>query len=219
VAHDDNMLLEIDPSTLVSKDFRHILFLAKKTIGYLFKNHPVTAASVIISLMHYTDDENTLDQLGRLLFDPLLLNFTGKVKDYLNQQIESESGKAKTTIEKALNSIDTYLDDLKSTGVIPALHPSQAHRDAYQRHFSRLMSKIYKEEEKESIVFQLFSMSVILYGRKSVNYFYGPDGNANRTEIPLQIHSTARELPRFENIDPFGLDYMLRVFQAETITA
>lgn len=217
-AHDHNMLLEIDPSELVSMDLVHIVFLARKTIGYLFFK-PVTAASVIISLVHHTNDEETLKQLGTLFFDPLLLNFPGKLKDFLIQQAESESGKAKTTIETALKIFDEYQDDLKSTGVIPELHPPQAQRDAHRRHFSRLISESFKEAEKKSVFLSLASKSVLLYGRKSINYVYGPDGKFNRMEIPLHSHGTEMELPRFGNIDPFGLDYMLRIFRAEQIKA
>ena len=217
-AHDHSMLLEIDPSELVSIDQLHIVFLARKAIGYLFFK-PVTAASVIISLMHNTNEDETLHQLGTLFFDPLLLNFPGKVKDYLMQKAESESGKTKTTIETALKTFDEYLDDLKSTGLIPELHPTQTQRDAHRRHFSRLMSESFKEAEKKSVILSLVSKSVLLYGRKSINYVYGLDGKSNRMEIPLHSHGTEMEIPRFENIDHFGLDYMIRIFRAEQIKA
>jgi hypothetical protein len=215
-AHDHNILLEVDQSELVSTDPVHIVFLARKTIGYLFLK-PVTAASVIISLMHHTNDDETLQQLAALCFDPLLLNFPGKVKDYLIQQAEKESGVAKTTIETALKTFEKYLYDLKSTGVIPELHPSQAHRDAYRRRFSRLMSESLKEAEKKSVFLHFVSKSVLLYGRKSIDYVYGPDGQSNRMETPLHSHITEMEIPRMENIDSFGLDYMLRVFRVEKI--
>ena len=217
-SHDHSMLLKIDLSELVSIDQLHIVFLARKAIGYLFFK-PVTAASVIISLMHNTNEDETLHQLGTLFFDPLLLNFPGKVKDYLMQKAESESGKTKTTIETALKTFDEYLDDLKSTGVIPELHPTQTQRDAHRRHFTRLMSESFKEAEKKSVLLSLVSKSVLLYGRKSINYVYGPDGKSNRMEIPLHSHYTEMEIPRLENIDHFGLDYMIRIFRAEQIKA
>lgn len=217
-ARDDNMLLQIDPSELVSMEPLHIVFLARKTIGYLFFN-PITAASVIISMMHHTNDDETLQQLGTLLFDPLLLNFSGKVKGYLIKQVESEPGEAKTTIETALKAFDEYLDDLKSTGGILELHPSQAQRDAHRRHFFRLMSESFKEVEKKSVLLSLVSKSVLLYGRKSINYVYDIDGKSNRMEVPLHSHGTEMEIPRLQIIDPFGLDYMLRIFRAEQIKA
>lgn len=214
--HGHDMLLKIDPSELVSTDFVHIIFLARKAIGYLFFK-PVTAVSITISLMHQTSDKKTLQQLGTLIFDPLLLNFPGKVRDFLIQQSKSESGKAKKTIETALKNFDKHIDDLKSTGTIPELHPPQTQRDAYRRHFSRLMQESLKEGEKKSALLSLFSKSVLLYGRKSINYIYGPDGKSSRTEIPLQSYGTEIEVARYEIIDPFGLDYMLRIFRAEKI--
>lgn len=215
-AHDQSLLLEIDPSELVSIDQLHVVFLARKAIGYFFFK-PETAASVIISLMQSTNEDETLHQLGTLLFDPLLLNFPGKVKDYLIQKVVSESDKTKKTIETALKSFDEYLDELKSTGLIPELHPPQTQRDAYRRHFSRLMSESFKEAEKKSVLLSLVSKSVLLYGRKSINYVYGSEGKSNRMEIPLHSHGTEMEIPRFENIDPFGLEYMIRIFRAEQI--
>ena len=214
--HDHDMLLKIDPSELVSVDMVHIVFLARKAIGYLFFK-PVSAASVVVSLMHHTNDDETLQQLDTLIFDPLLLNFPGKVRDFLIQQAKSESGKAKTTIEAALKRFEEYIDDFKSTGTIPELHPSQAQRDAYRRHFSRLMQESFKEAEKKSVFASLFSKSVLLYGRKSINYVYGPDGKSNRMEIPLQSYGTQIEFPQYQTIDPFGLDYMLRIFRVEKL--
>ena len=215
-AHGLDLLLEVDPSELVSKDFVHIVFLVRKTVGYLFFK-PVTAASILISLLHHNTDDKVLQQMNDLLFDPLLLNYPGKVRDFLLQQVEKESGKTKLVIETALKAFDKYLDDLKSTGEIIELHPSQAQREAYRRHFSRLMHESLKEAEKKSVLANLFSKSVLLYGRKSINYIYGPDGKSNRMEIPLQCHGTEMEFPRYEYIDPFGLDYMLRLFQVEKI--
>ncbi len=133
------------------------------------------------------------------------------------QKAEGESGKTKTTIETALKTFDEYLDDLKETGVIPELHPTQTQRDAHHRHFSRLMLESFKEAEKKSVLLPLVSKSVLLYGRKSINYVYGSDGKSNRMEIPLHSHGTEMEIPRFENIDPFGLEYMIRIFRAEQI--
>jgi hypothetical protein len=168
--------------------------------------------------MHYTTDDGTLRELGTILYDPLLLNFPGEVKNYLIKQLECKSGKVKTMIETALKTFDEYLDNLKSAGTIPELHPSQAQREAHHRHFSRLLSESYKEAQKKSVIFSLASKSVLLYGRKSINYAYSSDGQSNRMEIPLQSHGTDMEFPRMEIIDPFRMDYMLRIFRVERIT-
>ena len=214
--HGDDLSLEIDPAELKPADCVHILFVARKAIGFLFMN-PISAASILISLMRHTTDDEISTKLGELLFDPLLLNFTGKVREYVLKQSGIESGKVKETIDKALKAVDDYLDLLRSVGNLAALHPGEVQREAHHRHFSRLMAESCKAAEAQSVFLNLVSKSVLLYGRKSINYVYGSDGQSHRMEIPLQSHGTEMEFPRMQNIDPHGLDYMLRIFRSEHI--
>ncbi len=195
--HGDDIPLEIDPAELKLADFVHILFVARKAIGFLF-TQPISAATVLISLMRNTTDDEVLTNLGALLFNPLLLNFTGKVRDYAVQQSGLESGKVKATIDQALRHIDKYLEDLRSVGNLAALHPGETQREAYHRHFSRIMAESWKAAEAQSVFLNLVSKSVLLYGRKSINYVYGPDGQSHRMEIPLQSHGTEMEFPRMQ---------------------
>lgn len=216
--HGTDLPLEIDPTELKPADFVHLLFVARKTIGYLFV-HPISVATVLISLMRNTTDDDVLTELGVLLFDPLFLNFTGKARDYVVQQSGLESDKVKATIDQALRAIDDYLEDLHSVGNLAALHPGERQREAHHRHFSRLMAESWKAAEARSVLLNLFSKSVLLYGRKSISYVYGSDGQSHRMEIPLQSHGTEMEFPRMEYLDPFGLDYMLRIFRSERLNA
>lgn len=214
--HGDNLPLEIDPTELKPADFVHILFVARKAIGYLFMQ-PISATTILLSLMRHTTNDEALMELGKLLADPLLLNFPGKVRDYVVQKSGLESDKVKETIDNALRAIDVYLDDLRSVGNLVALHPGEAQREAYHRHFSGLMAESYKAAEAQSFLQDLFSKSILLYGRKSINYVYAPDGQSHRMEIPLHSHGIGMEFPRVENIDPFGLDWMVRFFKSERL--
>lgn len=216
--HGKDLPLEIDPAELKPADLVRIFFVARKAIGYLFMQ-PISVASILISLMRLTTDDEVLTGLGAMLFDPLLLNFTGKARDYVMQQSESESGKVKQAIDNSLKAVDDYLENLHSIGNLAALRPGEAQREAYYRDFSRLMAESYKAAEAHSVFLNLFSKSVLLYGRKSINYVYGPDGQSRRMEIPLQSHGIEIEAPRMENLDPFGLDYMLRIFRNERFRA
>jgi hypothetical protein len=212
LAHGYNMQLSINPSELNLSDSAQIPFLARKAIGYLFST-PVTAASIIISLIEHAKEKATIGELSELLFDPLLINYPGQVQEYLSRQTESE--KVGAVVEAVLKLFNEYLADLRSTGEIPELHPSQAHRDAYQRYFSRLVSESMKKAEKDSVFLSIFPKSVLLYGRKSISRVYGSDGQSERVEFPLKSYSTGVELPRHDIIDHFGLDYMLVMFRAE----
>lgn len=216
--HGTDLSLEIDPAELTPSDFLHTVFVARKAVGYFFMQ-PISAATVLISLMRNAKDDAILIELGALLFDPLLLNFPGKLREYIIKQSVQESDKVKDAIERALKAINDYLEDLHSVGNLPALHPSTRQREAYQRYFSHHMSKAWKEAEVQSVFLNLVSKNVLLYGRKSIDYVSNADGEFHRMEIPLQSHDTTIEIPRMQHLDPFGLDYKLRVFRGEQLMA
>jgi len=215
LAHENNIQLAVDPSDFDCSQSNLIIFLARKAIGYLFST-PVTAASILVSLMHYATGE-TMQILINLLFDFLLINYPGDVGDYLRKKIGTETEDVKKSLETTIKLYDDYFEGIKSTGNIPELYPSQSQRDTYNRRFSKIMEQAMKDAQKDSVFLSFVSTSVLLYGRKSIDYVYSTDGQFNRMEIPLQAHSTEIEFPRITNIDPFGLDYTLRVFRAERI--
>lgn len=212
-----DIVLAVDKSSLNPNDLIEHVFLARKAVGYLFFK-PVTTASIIISIIQTISDDETLKQLCMLLFDPLLINYPGKIMKLLKLKVEEDQHENRKYIEDAILFYDDYLSGLKSTGPIVELHPSQTQRDEYMRYFSRIMSESMKEAEKNSIWQTLCSKSVLLYGNKSINYIYDSNSKPKRMEIPLQHHETQMEFPRLENIDPFGLDYMLRIFRVEQRT-
>ena len=63
----------------------------------------------------------------------------------------------------------------------------------------------------------LFPKSVLLYGRKAIDYVYGVDGQTQRVEIPLKTFGTDIEIPRMEYLDPFSLAFMLRFSRFEKL--
>lgn len=214
----EDVLLEIDAAELESTDMVCMIFLARKIIGYLFMQ-PVTASSLLVSLMRQAQDDEILAELGSLLFDPLLLNYTGKAFDYVSKQATEENGKVKETLERTISAVNEYLDGLRSVGELPALYPSTAQRDAYRRNFSRQMAESMKKAEESSVLLKLVSKSVLLYGRKSINYVHGVNGQTQRMEMPLHSHGVEIEYPRMGNLDPFGMDYILRIFRNERISS
>jgi hypothetical protein len=211
----ENLKLEIDPDELKPVDVARIVFVARKAIGYLFFL-PVGVASILISLMRCTDDDEILKALGGFLFNPLLLNFTVTARQYAVQQSGIESGKVKETIDNALKAVDDYLDVLRSVGNLPALHPSEAQRETYHRHFSGIMAESFKTAMAQSAFLNLFPKSILLYGRKSIDYVYDNNGPPHRIETDLKGHGTEIEHPRMEDIDPYGLEFMLWVFRNES---
>src|SRR6185312_5098170 len=115
------LMTGVDPARFV--------FAARKAIGYLFLK-PICATSFLLSLMRQAPDSEVRSELASLLLSPLLVNFSGGVAEYLERRAESEEGEVKVAVRRALDALESYLDDLKSVGDIPALHPSVEHRDA-----------------------------------------------------------------------------------------
>ena len=212
--HNDTLPIDIDVTELTTKDFKHIVFVARKAIGYLFTK-PITATSLLIALMRLAPDDKTLAYLGELLFDPLLINYPGSAREYVEAQARQEIGKVKATLDKALSALAAYFDTLSAVPVLAALHPGQAHRETCSRYRGELFEASMQKAEKHSVFLHLASKSTLLYGRKSINYVYGDGGPPRRMEMPMKSYSRQMEFPRMEHLDQHGLNYMLRVFRAE----
>lgn len=215
-SHIENLPLEIDLFELPLRNPEQFVFVARKAIGYLFFK-PISAASILISLMRNTTDAGVLRDLGKLLFNPLLLNYSRTLKEYVEKQSKEEDKIVNSTILQAIKALDNYLENLSSVGCLLALHPCEAQREAYRRHFSRIFEESMRDAEKKSVLLSLFPKRVLLYGNKSICYINHSDGQLQRTEIPLQRHEAEMECPRMEYIDPFGLDYFLRIFRNERL--
>ena len=219
-SHNDTLPIEIDASELTTKDFKHIVFVARKTVGYLFMK-PVTAASILISLMRPAPDDKTLEWLGKLLFNSLLMNYPRSVREYVEAQARQETGKVKATLDKALAELTAYLDTLRTMPALAALHPSQAHREAYNRYmrksFEASMKEAEEETEKECFLLNFSSKSTLLYGRKCITYIHDGGVPSRRMEMEIPTISYSTESPRMEHLDEHGLNYMLRVFRAERL--
>ncbi|MEC9413284.1 MAG: hypothetical protein VX829_11505 [Pseudomonadota bacterium] len=189
------------------------VFLARKAIGYLFM-HPVTATGYILALVIRTSSDHCKMTLMSLVYEMLQLNYPGEVGNYLRTQTEPK--KIKIACDQILMWSENYFKNIREMEHLPELLPSQAHREAYDRNFSSKMRVSMKSAESESTFLSMVSKSIILYGRKSIDYFHVGEGTTTRrTECHLQRHETGIEVPRQTLIDPVGLDYMLRVFRNE----
>jgi hypothetical protein len=213
VGHEKDIILSADTKQFSEQPEESCLFAARKAIGWSFTN-PVSATSFIVSLIDISSD-NEIEQITELLFKPLLISYSGKVKRYIESLLPNPSHKVQTTLTNALTKLDNYHKGLDDSRDILELLPSQAQRETYSRLFNRQMAASMKVAQKDSIFNLIASKSVLLYGRKSINYIQGPNEKMIRQEMPLQKIEHTIEYPRLEHMDPEGLDFMLRVFRVE----
>jgi hypothetical protein len=213
------MEIDADIGELAGAESTRYLFVARKAIGYLF-HQPIAATSFLLSLLRQTPSGTEIrDDLEALLFEPLLINFSGSVGEYLREKAESEEEPTKPVIGMALSRLERYIEGLESVGEISALDPGQKHREAYRRHIAEVMAQSWKRAEAESVVLQVFPKSVLLYGRKAIHHVFGPEGRIQRMETKLGSHRAQVEVSRYTYLDPVGLERMLRVFRGERMSS
>lgn len=212
--HGANVPVQVDRAEIEVTDRREMIFLARKICGYFFMN-PVSAASMLLSVLQLAQDSQTRIQIGKLILNPLLINYPGKARTFINERRKSCSDEVQKVLQQINGALDEYFEALRSIDDISELYPSEAQREAYRRYHSREMAESFKEAEKKSVLSSLFTKQTLLYGRTSVTYIHDGQGNTHRQEIPLQEHSVEFELPRMVQLDPLGIEHLLTVFRAE----
>lgn len=210
--HGDAPLL-LDPRVAAASLSDHDRkLLAHRAIGWLFMR-PVTAASLLVGLLDGAG-EAAQQTIAELIFDPLLINFSGSVGDWIAELAQDSSHPSQAILANLTTRLKTYIDGLRSPGRIKELRPSERERliENHRQHES--MRQAYKASEKSSILASLATRQVLLYGTRSISYFEGIGGKQQRSEMKMHSISHSIEAPRLDILAPFDLDYMLRVFRA-----
>jgi hypothetical protein len=208
----NNQPISLSPQNVRMSTIKQI-FLSRKAIGYFFLQ-PVFAASVLISILRICSDDCSV-VIQQLLFDPLLRNYGGKLRDFLSSIRETDAAFA--AVRSALDKNDRYLADIQAVGEIRELSPSEVERQTVHRSNSDEVRKSQKEAMKRSVLMSMVHRSVVLYGRRTLTIVQGPDSERQLMEMDLKSHSFGWELPRATIIDPVGLDFIFRVFRAERL--
>lgn len=213
LSYGDDIVLHADTLQIEERPEGTCLFVARKAIGWLFTS-PVSCTSFIVALINASSKDET-DEITDLLFDPLLISYPGKVKNYLDSILPDQPPKVQDVLNNSLVRLENYHLGIKSAWNIPELLPSQAQRETHLRLINRQFADSFKEAQKNSIINLICSKSVLLYGLKSINYVHYTNDQTKRMEIPLQSFGHSIEFPSLEYMDPHGLEYMLRVFRIE----
>lgn len=165
------------------------LFIARKALGVFFSK-PVYMASLIVSLMRSAKDE-TMAALQSLLFDPVLINYSGLRSDYLDEIAATASDPASQAVEQALHELQKYLEGLGS-GYIREMQPSERERqlELYRRNEEAQSQML--EARKSSIMASLASLAsekILLYGTGMASWipeFPPPQDMAESETVPMR---------------------------------
>lgn len=189
------------------------LFVARKAVGFCFFT-PRVAAKFLIAAIGQASPK-LIDQLSELLFNPLALNFGGSVPDELEKVVSTDP--AHEAVQYVIDRYATYRAERENVTVIKELQPSERQRQAEWQRRNAEIRKVEKEAMKKSVFFKLVSHSTLLYGKSSRSFHDDLAGGRKMTQTPMQTHTTSFELPQLQIFDPTGLNFMLRMFQAEKL--
>jgi len=190
-------------------------FMCGKAIGYLFMK-PVSAASILVSTLR-TADAGLAEAIKDLLFDPLLVSYSGTTLEYLEALPKTDPAHAH--VADVLARTREYLDGLNAAAVMRELHPSEYQRQLERIRDANLNREIRKSAEKHSILRDIVHKSVLLHGSGSVTFVESASGERRPVHMKLHAYSATGEWPRMETVDPVGLDVVLRTLRAGQLKA
>lgn len=208
------MVLNFNPLMVNCQDSVDHIFLARKACGWLFLD-PVSAGSFIVSLLEHAPDESLTD-ISEILMNPLLISYSGDLRGYLETSLPDRSVKIQQLMRSIFLAVDNYHEDLDSVRDVKEFLPSLAHREISRRNLSIKMRENFRGAQEKSIISQIATKMVLLYGRKSIFYTRSLDGSPPaRQESVMHTISHSIEHPALDRLDPHGLDHELRVFRYE----
>ncbi len=187
-------------------------FMCRKVVAHLFMK-PLVAASFLLSVIKHSD-ENSKNTAAELLFDPLLISYGGKLREYLEEFCAHSTGPAVEIVQKVLDRKTAYLKDLEGIDTLVELRPGEQQRQAERAHLEEKMRKSFKQAEQDSIL-QDIPKSYLLYGKSLVTFVEDPNGSIRKIEAQMGEVSFEIEHPRLDVIDPVGLQFLLFYFKAE----
>jgi len=206
----NNLCVEIRRSHLPSSDGDQI-FMAQKTIGFLC-DQEITTASILLSIVK-NGKSSARDTAEELLFNPLLLSYSGKLRDYLESQIDTNSKRITECIKRLLKKHDLHINEINTSAGLVELIPSVERRRAAAINNHERSQEIQRQVRERSIISNILAQKNILYGRKIFYIFYDHERKKHPKFSELSDVSYSIELPRLSVIDPLGLNIMISVFR------
>lgn len=189
------------------------IFIARKCIGFLW-HHEVTAASILLSIVK--NGKATARAVAEeLLFNPLLLSYSGDLRQFLETQLKSKSKRISDCAMRLLTKHDAHIAGLETTQNLVELLPSIEQRRAVAMKDQERNRDIQKQAYERSIFASMVTQQTLLYGRKSFSIMHSIDGAKHPNISALSEFSYSIELPRLSVIDPVGFNEMITFFRAE----
>lgn len=153
------------PTTALPAATSDQLFLCRKAVGWFFID-PLAAVEIPLAVLRDGSPDIASDVLN-LIYDPLLLSYSGKLKEYLERYV-ADGGVNGSGITELLAQKAAFKDALEGIERLVELHPSEMQREAERVQWNEQMERGMEQKRRKSIFEDLFSKQYILYGRSSL---------------------------------------------------
>lgn len=188
------------------------IFICRKALGYFFLSAPMTAAAWIVAVLRRGDP--AAQDVAELLFDPLLVNYGGMLKNWLVKLLDEEA-LGNDAIRDALQRAQEVWDGFDAAREVVELEPSSSRRALVRFQEAEVAERIPQSAREQSIIGQLMTTQTLLYGNRSSFSIRDGEGNRHPQIINLAQVSFSSELPKGLFFDPVGIERKLHVFRHE----
>jgi len=205
--------LEVSNEVL-PKDPLDQVFLCRKVIGYLFLA-PMTVASWLVAVIRAQGEAS--DVAAELLYNPMLLNYSGSLRKWLEEQAKVADQSNKLILE-ALDKVKIVLNGIKETKDIVELEPSTAERALVRFKEAEKSEQIRSASNENSVFHGLVTTQTLLYGDRSGYSIMNTNGERQSQNMNMHEMSVTVEIPQGLLFDPVGLELTLAQFKYEQRT-
>ena len=200
------------PAAYLPPESSDQLFLCRKAIGWFFMD-PLAAIVIPLAVLRNGSPDIAKEVL-ELIYNPLLLSYSGKLKDYLVRYMENDdvngSGLAELLARKK-----AFQDAMTGIERLVELHPNEMQREIDYLQRTEQTKRSMEEASRKSILRELFNEQYILYGNRFLTQIRINGEETNLVEHEMNSFSISSELPLLDIVDPVGLDYQLSYFKFE----
>lgn len=213
--HSYNKMLSIENNLVLTQD--NYTLLSKKACGWLLDISPESTISFILSTLEQVKDKKEKNHICSLLFRFLLLNYSGKTNDFLNQHKKKYSKSLQKLIKQLQKQYEEFIANNFIKESIPELYAPISHRRIFGQHQQKQFQESFKLAREKSIIGQIAKSIMLLYGNSSIYEVHDSQIPNNRTiqESPLIPFSYSQEYPMLDILDKHHLTYELFRFKLE----
>ena len=203
--------VDVHPDDLPSSAADQI-FVCRKAVGFLFIS-PMTAASWIVAVLRGGNAE-AAEKVADLLFDPLLLNYCGTLKDWLDSIAQTDEPWTKE-IRKALANAQELLDGFEAAREIVELEPPTEHRTLVRLQEEEKALRIREIAQEKSVFAKFVTHQTLLYGDESSVLIKDIDGTHRFQTMEMSQVSFRSDIPMGLIYDPTGTEWFIEELRRE----